>query len=71
MKVGVLQVWVNGEARPAEPGTTIGTLVDALGRGRKGIAAALNEEVVPRGRWDVTEVRDGDRVEILTAAQGG
>jgi sulfur carrier protein len=36
-----------------------------------GIAAAVNEAVVPRSRWAATLLRDGDRVEILTAVQGG
>ena len=38
---------------------------------RRGIAVALNGEVVPRSAWDVTDLRPGDRVEVLTAAQGG
>ena len=32
---------------------------------------ARNEEVVPRSQWDTTPATDGDRFEILTAAQGG
>jgi sulfur carrier protein len=26
---------------------------------------------VPRGQWPATALRDGDRVEVLTAVQGG
>jgi sulfur carrier protein len=37
----------------------------------RGIAVALNGEVVPRSAWEVTGLRPGDRVEVLTAAQGG
>ncbi|MGH3738221.1 MAG: sulfur carrier protein ThiS [Micromonosporaceae bacterium] len=36
-----------------------------------GVAVALNAEVVPRGEWPTTPLRDGDHLEILTAAQGG
>ncbi|GAA3586760.1 sulfur carrier protein ThiS [Klugiella xanthotipulae] len=36
-----------------------------------GIAAAINDVVVPRSRWSVTHPVVGDRVEILTAVQGG
>ncbi|MFD9730029.1 sulfur carrier protein ThiS, partial [Streptomyces sp. NPDC059072] len=36
-----------------------------------GVAAALNETVVPRGQWPATALGEGDRVEILTAVQGG
>jgi sulfur carrier protein len=37
----------------------------------RGIAVARNEEVVPRSQWDRTVAEDGDRFEIVTAAQGG
>jgi sulfur carrier protein len=43
----------------------------AAGAAAKGIAVALNGEVVPRSAWDATDLRPGDRVEVLTAAQGG
>ena len=36
-----------------------------------GTAVAINEEVVPRGRWAMTQLNDGDRIEILGAVSGG
>lgn len=36
-----------------------------------GIAVALNDTVVRRAEWRETHVQDGDRVEIITASQGG
>lgn len=66
-----MMVTVNGEPRDLEPETTVAALVERLGRGRKGIAVAVNEEVVPRSAWDDTRINDGDRVEMLSAAQGG
>jgi sulfur carrier protein len=47
--------------------------LDALalpGAGR-GVAVAVDAEVVPRGQWEATELHDGARVEILRAIQGG
>jgi sulfur carrier protein len=35
------------------------------------VAVAVDAEVVPRGRWDATELHDGARVEVLRAIQGG
>lgn len=66
-----MNVVVNGETTDVVPGTTLGVVVDGLGRGRRGVAAALNAEVVPASCWDTTLVTEDDRVEILTAAQGG
>ncbi|MFD2794913.1 sulfur carrier protein ThiS [Promicromonospora vindobonensis] len=37
----------------------------------QGVAVALDDAVVPRGAWSTTTVRPGDRVEIVTAVQGG
>ncbi|MFI5802837.1 sulfur carrier protein ThiS [Streptomyces sp. NPDC051561] len=67
----VLTVSVNGERRELPTGTTLSALVASLTRARAGVAAALNETVVPRGRWTDTALTDGDRVEVLTAVQGG
>jgi sulfur carrier protein len=64
-------VTVNGSPRDLTPGTTVTDLVDALGSGPRGIAVSVNREVVSRSRWPATALRDGDRVEILAAAQGG
>ncbi|MFF6997137.1 sulfur carrier protein ThiS [Streptomyces sp. NPDC008313] len=64
-------VSVNGEPRRVAPGTALGTLVAALTPAPSGVAAALNETVVPRAQWPSTALRAGDRVEVLTAVQGG
>ena len=37
----------------------------------RGVAVAVDDVVVPRGIWGSTTVRGGDRVEIVTAVQGG
>ncbi|MFJ2770172.1 sulfur carrier protein ThiS [Streptomyces sp. NPDC087300] len=66
-----LAVSVNGEARDIAPGTTLGALVATLTTAHSGVAAALNETVVPRARWSSTALGAGDRVEVLTAVQGG
>ncbi|MDT0346544.1 sulfur carrier protein ThiS [Streptomyces litchfieldiae] len=66
-----MTVWVNGERREFPPGTTLQALVAGLTTARSGIAAAVNETVIPRGQWPGTTLAEGDRVEVLTAVQGG
>ncbi|WNI25231.1 sulfur carrier protein ThiS [Streptomyces sp. ITFR-16] len=66
-----LTVSVNGEAVAVAPGTTLAALVATLTAAPSGVAAALNETVVPRGQWPAAALTDGDRVEVLTAVQGG
>ncbi|WP_030543007.1 sulfur carrier protein ThiS [Streptomyces albus] len=66
-----MTVSVNGAPRELPAGTTLDRLVDGFTRARTGVAAAVNEAVVPRGDWPATRLGEGDRVEILTAVQGG
>jgi len=63
-----MKIEVNGEAR--EGVATITDAVAAVTTARRGIAVALNGEVVPRSEWD-RPLADGDAVEVLTATQGG
>jgi sulfur carrier protein len=67
----MLEVEVNGEQRSFPDGTTVDALVEALAIGRRGVAVAVNAEVVPRSTWAAVELCAGDAVEVLRAAQGG
>lgn len=60
-------VVVNGEARDVPAHCTVGTLAPK----QQGVAVAVNREIVPRSRWGDALLAEGDRVEILEAAQGG
>jgi sulfur carrier protein len=67
-------ITVNGERRELAPGTTVASLLDELQdlpAGRRGVAVAVNAEIVPRREWSETEVGDGAAVEVLVAIQGG
>ncbi|WP_328559983.1 sulfur carrier protein ThiS [Streptomyces coelicoflavus] len=66
-----MNISVNGEPREVAPGTALDALVGTLTAAPSGVAAALNETVVPRARWAATVLAAGDRVEVLTAVQGG
>ena len=70
MTVGV-QVKLNGEPSDLPEGSTVTQAVAALTAAATGVAAAVNGDVVPRGSWAVTLLRDGDQVEVVTAVQGG
>jgi sulfur carrier protein len=65
-------ITLNGEPRERD-GVTIAELLADLGvedRAR-GVAVAVNGEIVPRALWPRHRVGAGDRVEALTAMQGG
>ena len=42
-----------------------------LNPAQPGIAVALNDAVVSRSQWPEHEIQEGDRVEVITAMQGG
>lgn len=66
-----MRIEVNGEPRQATAGTTVGDLLDSLVEDRRGVAVAIDGEVVPRSGWDETDLHDGVRVEVVGAVQGG
>ena len=68
-----MNVLVNGEPTELRAGATVEAALHALevpAAGR-GVAVAVDAEVVPRGQWAAHELQDGARVEILRAIQGG
>jgi sulfur carrier protein len=68
-----MNVVLNGEPRELAEGASVSDAVAASGappEGR-GVAVAVDGEVVPRGRWSETSLSEGQRVEVLQAVQGG
>jgi sulfur carrier protein len=67
-----MRLSVNGEARTVHDGQTVADLVAALaGPAARGVAVAVNGNVVPRSAWRETALGEGDAIEVLTAVQGG
>jgi sulfur carrier protein len=64
-------ITLNGQDRQAEEGILLTALVRQVSERATGIAVAVNGEVVPRSSWQATRLADGDRVEVVTAVQGG
>jgi sulfur carrier protein len=66
-----VELIVNGAGRSVPGGATVADVVRAVTGQERGLAVAVNGEVVPRDGWPATVLSDGDRVEVLSAAQGG
>jgi sulfur carrier protein len=65
-------ITINGKRRELGDDATIEAAVRVAGApDGRGVAVALDGEVVPRGEWATTEVQDGQQVEVLRAVQGG
>jgi len=66
-----MTVVVNGEPRELHDGATVADVVRTLTDSERGVAVALDGEVVPRSAWETTRLDDGRRLEVLRAVQGG
>jgi sulfur carrier protein len=68
-----MELVINGEARHCTARTVDELLLEELEEGhtRRGIAVAVNGEVVPRADWPQVIFSAGDRIEIVRALPGG
>ena len=67
-----MRIQVNGEALELDDGATVAAVLDRLEIDRpRGIAVAVDAEVVPRGDWNSRPLGEGARVEVVGAIQGG
>lgn len=71
MSADVVGIVVNGTIRTVPRGTTLAQLVAQIAATSRGVALALDRQVVPRSSWEDVVVGDGANVEVVTAAAGG
>jgi sulfur carrier protein len=71
--IGMTTITLNGSPHEIADEMTVDALLRGLGRDpdAPGVAVAVGDRVVRRAAWPETRVRPGDRVEVVTAAQGG
>jgi sulfur carrier protein len=62
---------VNGSPLELPPGSTVADVVDRLCAGERGIAVAVDREIVPRSDWAAWQIAEGSCIEVVTAAAGG
>jgi sulfur carrier protein len=68
-----MRVMLNGSETELADGATVEAALESLDlpAAGRGVAVAVDAEVVPRGEWAGTELHEGARVEVLRAIQGG
>ncbi len=71
--IAEIQLTLNGEPRRLPAGATLAIAVREAGAdaGERGIAVALDGEVVPQRLWNERALCDGQRIEVVQAVQGG
>jgi thiamine biosynthesis protein ThiS len=64
-------IQVNGENREAAPGTTVTGLLSQLGLNAGRVAVEYNLKILPKTKWEETQIVAGDRFEIVQFVGGG
>ena len=65
-----MKITVNGDSHEVS-GRTLEAVLIELGYGEAKVATAVNEAFVPAASRAQTELKDGDRLEIVAPRQGG
>lgn len=66
-----MQILLNGEPREIPDALTAAGLIVLLDLSGRRLAMEVNEEIVPRSRFESHVLAAGDRVEIVHAIGGG
>ena len=62
---------INGEPYVLRNGDKLRDLINELGINPERVAILVNEEIVPRDKWERLVLREGDAVEFVTLMGGG
>jgi sulfur carrier protein len=68
-----MRIELNGVPAELPDGASVAEAVAAAGVNDepRGVAVAVEGEVIPRGEWEATGLREGEAVEVVRAIQGG
>ena len=69
-----MKLHINGEERDfadVASAFTLSALVEKLGMKPDRVAVELNLDIVPRDRWSVTTLNEGDHLEVVHFVGGG
>jgi len=66
-----MRLLINGKEQTFDEPLLLAQLIEKLGMKGDRVAVELNREIVSRGQWTVTSLKDGDRLEIVQFVGGG
>ncbi len=66
-----MHLFINGEEQEFANTLSLAELVEQLGMKGDRVAVELKREIVPRAQWAGTQLKDGDRLEIVHFVGGG
>ena len=66
-----MNIYINNETREIPDASKIADVLQRLDLAQKGIAIAVNNDVVPRNEWERHQLNELDKLTIIKATQGG
>lgn len=66
-----MRIFVNGREEEVRQGESVRALIERMNLGSAACAAEVNKRLVPRKEQETTELREGDRVELVSLVGGG
>lgn len=66
-----ISVTVNGVEKAIEEGCTLATLIHQMGLDTVTVVALINESIVEKEKFPITQVSSGDVVELVAFVRGG
>ena len=69
--LAMIDIVYNGEPRQIDETTTISELLRQSGVAERLCAVELNESVLPKPLYALTQLQGGDKVEVVTFVGGG
>jgi sulfur carrier protein len=66
-----VNISLNGEAMVVPDNATVADVVSSLAHDEKGVAVALDREIIPKSEWHDVHLHEAARIEVLMAAAGG
>lgn len=67
----IIEYFLNGEVKTTNQAMTIDMMIAQYDYHQPSIAVAINETFIPRADYQTTEIKAGDRVEVVGPMQGG
>jgi len=67
-----MKIYINNEIQEFEEGISLEWVLEQHQlTAKNGIAVAVNEEIIPKIKWEQTRLFDGDKIIVIGAVAGG
>lgn len=67
----MLSIKLNGNAHEIEDNSSVLSAVERFKMEQKGIAIAVNQQIISKSDWASTTLKNNDEILIIKATQGG